>query len=376
MAEQKRDYYEVLGLTKSASTDEIKKAYRTLAKKYHPDLNKAADAAEKFKEVQEAYEVLSDPEKKNRYDQYGFAGVDENYSNGFNFNGFSSGGFDDLNDIFGSFFGSGFRGSQSSRSSNGPRRGQDKYMEMSIDFMDAVRGLSKTITLEVEEQCSQCLGSGARSKDDIKVCPKCNGRGRVLRQQQTMLGIMQSESICPDCNGTGKKIERKCPNCHGQGYVKKKIEVEVNIPAGIQSGQQLRIAGKGDRGYNGGDNGDLYIEINVIDSKQFERDGNDIYVSVSISAVDATIGCSIDVPTVYGDVELDIPAGTQPNQKFRLKGKGMKDVRSNNYGDEYVIVNIKIPSSLSRDEKDLYNQLKTIESGSKKSWSARRKRGL
>ena len=376
MAEQKRDYYEVLGLTKSASTDEIKKAYRTLAKKYHPDLNKAADAAEKFKEVQEAYEVLSDPEKKNRYDQYGFAGVDENYSNGFNFNGFSSGGFDDLNDIFGSFFGSGFRGSQSSRSSNGPRRGQDKYMEMSIDFMDAVRGLSKTITLEVEEQCSQCLGSGARSKDVIKVCPKCNGRGRILRQQQTMFGIMQSESICPDCNGTGKKIERKCPNCHGQGYVKKKIEVEVNIPAGIQSGQQLRIAGKGDRGYNGGDNGDLYIEINVIDSKQFERDGNDIYVSVSISAVDATIGCSIDVPTVYGDVELDIPAGTQPNQKFRLKGKGMKDVRSNNYGDEYVIVNIKIPSSLSRDEKDLYNQLKTIESGSKRSWSARRKRGL
>ena len=376
MAEQKRDYYEVLGLTKSASTDEIKKAYRTLAKKYHPDLNKAADAAEKFKEVQEAYEVLSDPEKKTRYDQYGFAGVDENYSNGFNFNGFSSGGFDDLNDIFGSFFGSGFRGSQSSRSSNGPRRGQDKYMEMSIDFMDAVRGLSKTITLEVEEQCSQCLGSGARSKDDIKVCPKCNGRGRILRQQQTMFGIMQSESICPDCNGTGKKIERKCPNCHGQGYVKKKIEVEVNIPAGIQSGQQLRIAGKGDRGYNGGDNGDLYIEINVIDSKQFERDGNDIYVSVSISAVDATIGCSIDVPTVYGDVELDIPAGTQPNQKFRLKGKGMKDVRSNNYGDEYVIVNIKIPSSLSRDEKDLYNQLKTIESGSKRSWSARRKRGL
>ena len=376
MAEQKRDYYEVLGLTKSASTDEIKKAYRTLAKKYHPDLNKAADAAEKFKEVQEAYEVLSDPEKKNRYDQYGFAGVDENYSNGFNFNGFSSGGFDDLNDIFGSFFGSGFRESQSSRSSNGPRRGQDKYMEMSIDFMDAVRGLSKTITLEVEEQCSQCLGSGARSKDDIKVCPKCNGRGRILRQQQTMFGIMQSESICPDCNGTGKKIERKCPNCHGQGYVKKKIEVEVNIPAGIQSGQQLRIAGKGDRGYNGGDNGDLYIEINVIDSKQFERDGNDIYVSVSISAVDATIGCSIDVPTVYGDVELDIPAGTQPNQKFRLKGKGMKDVRSNNYGDEYVIVNIKIPSSLSRDEKDLYNQLKTIESGSKRSWSARRKRGL
>ena len=247
---------------------------------------------------------------------------------------------------------------------------------MSIDFMDAVRGLSKTITLEVEEQCGQCLGSGARSKDDIKVCPKCNGRGRILRQQQTMFGIMQSESICPDCNGTGKKIERKCPNCHGQGYVKKKIEVEVNIPAGIQSGQQLRIAGKGDRGYNGGDNGDLYIEINVIDSKQFERDGNDIYVSVSISAVDATIGCSIDVPTVYGDVELDIPAGTQPNQKFRLKGKGMKDVRSNNYGDEYVIVNIKIPSSLSRDEKDLYNQLKTIESGSKRSWSARRKRGL
>ena len=366
MASQKRDYYEVLGVSKSASSDEIKKAYRTMAKKYHPDLNKEPDAAEKFKEVQEAYEVLNDPQKKSIYDQYGFAGLDQNGgTGGFDFNG---GNFSDLNDIFSSFFGDSFgRRSSSSYSSNSPRKGQDRYMELYIDFMDSIKGLTKTINLDVEEQCSECLGSGARSRDDIKICTTCSGRGRVVRQRQTMFGMMQSEEICPDCQGTGKKIAKVCPKCHGKGFTKKKIEVEVNIPAGIQSGQQLRIAGKGDRGYNGGPNGDLYIEIIVNGSSLFVRDGNDILVTVPISVMDATLGCSIDVPTVYGDVELTIPAGTQPGQKFRMRGKGVKDIRGNSYGDQYVVVDVKIPTSLNREEKQLFARLKEIETGSKKS---------
>ncbi|MDO4378543.1 MAG: molecular chaperone DnaJ [Erysipelotrichia bacterium] len=364
MANQRRDYYEILGLTKDASADDIKKAYRTLAKKYHPDLNKAPDAAEKFKEVQEAYEVLNDPSKKSMYDQYGFAGLDQQGGPGFDF---SRSGFEDLNDIFSSFFTDGFQRSSSSRNTNGPRKGQDKYMELYIDFMDSINGMKKVLNLEVEEQCSQCLGSGARSSSDIKVCPTCNGRGRVVRQRQTMFGIMQSEEVCPDCQGSGKRIEKVCPKCRGKGFTKKKIEVEVNIPAGIQSGQQLRIAGKGDRGYNGGPNGDLYIEIIVKSSPLFVREGNDILITVPISAIDATLGCKIDVPTVYGDVELTVPSGTQPNQKFRLRGKGVKDIRNNSYGDEYVVVDVKIPTSINREEKELYTKLKEIETGSKKS---------
>ncbi len=366
MASQKRDYYEVLGVSKSASSDEIKKAYRTMAKKYHPDLNKEPDAAEKFKEVQEAYEVLNDPQKKSIYDQYGFAGLDQNGgAGGFDFNG---GNFSDLNDIFSSFFGDSFgRRSSSSYNSNSPRKGQDRYMELYIDFMDSIKGLTKTINLDVEEQCSECLGSGARSRDDIKICTTCSGRGRVVRQRQTMFGMMQSEEICPDCQGTGKKIAKVCPKCRGKGFTKKKIEVEVNIPAGIQSGQQLRIAGKGDRGFNGGPNGDLYIEIIVNSSSLFVRDGNDILVTVPISVMDATLGCSIDVPTVYGDVELTIPAGTQPGQKFRMRAKGVKDIRGNGYGDQYVVVDVKIPTSLNREEKQLFARLKEIETGSKKS---------
>ncbi len=364
MADQRRDYYEILGLTKGASADEIKKAYRILAKKYHPDLNKAPDAAEKFKEVQEAYEVLNDPSKKSMYDQYGFAGLDQQGGPGFDF---SNSGFDDLNDIFSSFFTDGFQRGSSSRNTNGPRKGQDKYMELYIDFMDSINGMKKVLNLEVEEQCSQCLGSGARSSADIKVCPTCNGRGRVVRQRQTMFGIMQSEEVCPDCQGSGKKIEKVCPKCRGKGFTKKKIEVEVNIPAGIQSGQQLRIAGKGDRGYNGGPNGDLYIEVIVKSSPLFVREGNDILITVPISAIDATLGCKIDVPTVYGDVELTVPSGTQPNQKFRLRGKGVKDIRNNSYGDEYVIVDVKVPTSINREEKELYTKLKEIETGSKKS---------
>lgn len=364
----KRDYYEVLGLDKNADENAIKKAYRTLAKKYHPDLNKAPDAADKFKEIQEAYEVLSDPQKRAAYDQYGFAGVDPQQEFGAGgYEGFSNfGGFGNINDIFDQFFGgTGF--SRSSQRNSGPRKGADKIMRMSIEFMEAINGVTKNINLDVEEQCSECLGTGARSKDDIKVCNTCHGTGRVLRQQQTMFGMMQSESACPDCKGTGKRIEKVCSRCKGKGYLKKKIEVEVNIPAGIQTGQQLRIQGKGDRGIDGGPNGDLYIEVIVKDDKHFIRDGKDILISVPISAVDATLGCKVDVPTVYGDVELTIPAGTQPDQKFRLRGKGVKDTRGGLPGDQYVEIQIVIPTSVNREEKEHYEKLKALEMKSKKS---------
>ncbi len=365
----KRDYYEVLGLSKSATDAEIKKAYRTLAKKYHPDLNKSADAPEKFKEVQEAYEVLSDPQKKSLYDQYGFAGVDpQQGAGGFGgFEGFSNfGGFGDLNDIFESFMG-GMGGSSRRTRNTGPRKGDDRLVTMQIDFMEAIHGTTKTINLSVDEQCPDCLGSGARSKDDIKVCDNCHGTGRVMRQQQTMFGMMQSESACPECHGTGKKITKFCSKCKGKGYLTKKIAVDVTIPAGIQSGQQLRLAGKGERSTNGGPNGDLYVEIYVRDDKNFVRDGNDILIEVPLSIVDATLGCTVDVPTVYGDVSLSIPAGTQPGQKLRLRSKGVKDPRTGMQGDQYVIVKIVVPSSVSREEKQLYEQLRDIEKKQKKS---------
>lgn len=363
----KRDYYEVLGLSKDANEEQIKKAYRTLAKKYHPDLNKDADAPEKFKEVQEAYEVLSDPQKRSTYDQYGFAGLDDQGFN-FNFNGFGSAADFGFGDIFDSIFGGGMgsMGRGRSQSANGPRKGEDSYLQMRISFMDAINGLSKIISLDVEEQCPDCLGSGARSKDDIKVCPTCKGTGRVVRSTNMFGMAMQSQSTCPDCRGTGKKIVKPCSKCHGSGYVRKKVEVDLTIPAGIQSGQQLRIAGKGNKGYNGGPNGDLYVEVIVDQDKHFVRDGDDILIEVPLSAVDATLGCKIDVPTVYGDVELTVPAGTQPGQKFRLRGKGVKNIRSGYYGDQYVIIDVVIPSSLTREEKDLYGKLKSVESKGKK----------
>lgn len=364
MSNNKRDYYEVLGLSKGASEQEIKKAYRSLAKKYHPDMNKSADAEAKFKEINEAYEVLSDPQKKATYDQYGHAGMD-----GAGFGGFGGADFGDINDIFGSFFGgSGFGGfSSGRRSNNGPRRGQDRYMQMRISFLDAIFGKTETIKIDVEETCPDCQGSGAHSKDDIKVCSHCNGTGTVVTQQRTAFGVFQSQGVCPDCGGTGKTILKKCSRCNGKGYEKKKVEVEVKIPAGIQSGQQLRVPNRGERGINGGNNGDLFIEIIVSRHDFFNREGKNIYINIPISSVDATLGCTLDVPTVYGDVELTIPAGTQNNTQFRLKGKGVKDLRGGEQGDQYVQVNIEIPKKLSKEEKELYEKLRTIAKKNKES---------
>ena len=350
---EKRDYYEVLGLQKGATDAEIKKAYRQMAKKYHPDVNKEPGAEEKFKEVNEAYEVLSDPQKKANYDQFGHAGMDGAFGGG-GFGGFSD--FGDINDIFGSFFG----GGSSRRQSNGPRKGNDRFMQMRIDFMEAINGITEEITVEVDEQCSECLGSGAKTKSDVQVCPRCNGSGQVQTQNRTPFGVFMSTSACPDCQGTGKKILNKCPKCNGKGYEHKRVKLEIKIPAGIQSGQQIRVSGKGERGINGGPNGDLYIEILVNRHESFIRDGNDIRVIVPISAVEATLGCKVDVPTVYGDVELTIPAGTQHGTQFRMRGKGVKTARGE--GDQYVEVQIVIPKKVSREEYKHYEKLRELES--------------
>lgn len=358
---EKRDYYEVLGVSKSATPDEIKKAYRKLAMKYHPDRNHEPGAEDKFKEINEAYEVLSDEKKRATYDQFGHAGMDGAFGQG---GGFSQGftDFGDLGDIFGSFFGGGFGGGGSRRSSNQPRQGQDRYMQMRIDFMDSIFGKTETISLDVDETCKHCNGSGAESPSDVQTCPTCHGSGYVMSQQRTPFGVIQQQSVCPDCHGTGKKVTRACSHCHGKGYEHRRVKLDIKIPAGIQSGQQIRIPGKGERGTNGGPNGDLYIEIMVTPHPTFKREDNNIFIKVPISSIDATIGCTIQVPTVYGDVELKIPEGTQPNTKFRLKGKGVKS--RSGQGDEFLEVQVEIPRKVSRRERELYEELKSGQSES------------
>ena len=355
----KRDYYDVLGLSKGASEDEIKKAYRKLAKQYHPDINKSPDAEAKFKEINEAYEVLSDSQKRSNYDQFGFDGIDPN---GFG-QGFSNFNMDDLGDIFSNFMGgmgggfSGFNfGGRGSRRT-GPMKGENRYMSMDIDFLDAVHGVSKTININVDKKCEHCDGTGAQSKSDIEKCPTCRGSGVTMRQSRTPFGVIQQQGVCPDCRGTGKRIKKVCPHCGGSGYNNVKEKVEVNIPAGISSGQQVRVQGYGERGENGGPNGDLYIEIRVKPHKYFIREDDDIYIRVPISSIDATLGATIDVPTPYGDVELNIPAGSQPNSKLRIKGYGVKNLRSSSKGDMYVELEVTIPTKLSKEEKELYQKL-------------------
>ncbi len=354
----KRDYYDVLGLDKNATQEEIKKTYRVLAKKYHPDLNKAANAEEKFKEVQEAYEILSDESKKDLYDRYGHAGVDPSAAGmgggygGFNFNEF------DVGDIFSSFFGGGGRTSTPRTSA---MQGEDRYLQMEISFMDSVFGVKKVISINLDEKCTSCGGSGAAKPKDIQKCNNCNGTGQVRTQQKTMFGAFETNTTCPYCSGKGTVIKNKCETCKGEGYVRNKVNVDVNIPAGIASGQQLRLSGKGERGRNKGPNGDLYIEIVVSKHKHFQRKGNDIYIDIPISYVDAVLGCKIDVPTVHGDVEIDIPSGIQNAQQLRIKGKGIKDLKSTSVGDQYVVLDIKVPTKVSKEEKELYTKLRELE---------------
>ena len=359
---EKRDYYEVLGVSKGASDDEIKRAYRKLAKKYHPDLNKEPDAAEKFKEVNEAYEILSDPQKRQSYDQFGFAGTDPNGFGGFN----GASGFGGFDDIFSSFFGgSGFSGASGfggqTRTSRGPQKGNDRFMRMSVSFMDACFGKTETVNLTVDEPCPHCHGTGAETPNDVVTCPDCHGSGVVDMIQSTMFGRIRTQSECPKCHGSGKYIRKACHVCGGSGYERKRSSVDIKIPAGISSGQQMRVAGKGERGVNGGPNGDLYIEINVEPHQYFTRNGKDILLDIPVSAVDATLGTTIEVPTVYGDVSMKIPQGTQDGARLRLKGKGVVDIKSGKQGDQLYTVRIKIDTELSRKEKELYQQLQALQ---------------
>ena len=362
----KRDYYEVLGVSKSASDDEIKKAYRSLAKKYHPDINKEEGAEARFKEIGEAYSVLSDAQKRAAYDRYGHSAVDGSAPGAGGFNGGFQGGFGfediDLGDIFGSFFGGGARG-RGSQTSSSPRQGADRYIQLNIDFLDSIFGKKVTIPFTYDEVCSSCNGTGAKSSSDFITCPTCNGRGRIVTEQRTILGIMRNETTCNQCKGKGKVVKEKCSTCNGSGYNKKKTDLEITVPAGISSGQQLRVAGKGEKGLNGGPNGDLYIEIQVKKHDVFERRGRDIYVELEISSLDAILGTKIEVPTVYGNVELTIPEGSQYGDILKLKGKGVKDVRSSSTGDQYVTLKVINPKKLSKEEKELYTKLRSLQGG-------------
>lgn len=354
----KRDYYEVLGVKKNATKDEIKSAYRKLAKTYHPD-NKETGNEAKFKEVQEAYDVLYDDNKRSAYDQFGHAAFEQAGGNpGANpfqggFGGFGEGV--DLGDIFSSFFGG---GSRRSASRNDPRRGNDMIQRVKIDFMDAINGRDIEITLDHDETCPSCKGTGAKSPSDIKTCTNCNGRGYVRIQRQSLLGAIMSEETCPSCGGSGKTIANKCPDCGGKGYQRKRVKMPVHIPAGINSGQQIRKQGYGERGYNGGPNGDLYVEIIVKEHPNFQRDGNNIHIEIPLDFVDACLGVKVDVPTVYGEMSLTIPAGTQPGQVLRMKGCGVKDLRTAKPGDQFVHLNIKVPTSLSKEQKELLTKFK------------------
>ncbi len=352
---EKRDLYQVLGIKKGATKDEIKSAYRKLAKTYHPD-NHETGNAEKFKEVQEAYDILYDDQKRSAYDQFGFAafeqGAGQPGSNPFE-GGFGFGQDMDLNDIFSQFFGGGRR---SSRTNAGPRRGNDAIVRVKVDFMDTINGRDIEIPLTVDETCTACKGTGAKTANDIKTCSHCGGQGYVRVQRRSLFGMVEQQETCPYCNGKGKIITSSCPNCGGKGYNRVKKNIKVHIIAGINNGQQIRVQGMGERGINGGQNGDLFVEVNVKPHPYFKRDGNDIHLTVPLDFVDAILGTSVDVPTVYGEASLVIPAGTQPGQIFRMRGQGVKDLRSGRPGDQYVHLDIKMPTNLNKQQKDLLTQ--------------------
>jgi len=376
----KRDYYDVLGISKNADASEIKKAYRKMAKKYHPDANDSHDAEDKFKEVQEAYEVLGDESKKATYDQFGHAAFDQNGGQsgfggfgGFSgFGGQSAGGFEDMfGDIFSSFFGG---GSSSQARANRPTKGADRVINITIDFMEAVHGVKKEFEISFDKECEHCHGSGAENPNDVTTCPTCNGQGVVQQAVRTPLGTMMQTSECPDCHGTGKKVTNPCKECGGKGYNTVKEKIDITIPAGVSTGQSLRVGGRGERGINGGPYGDLYVEITVKPHKYFVREGNDIILSVPISFVDAALGVTIDVPTIHGDVTLKIPEGTQPKAKLKLKGKGVPSLRSKEFGDQYVVVDVKTPTKLNKEEKELLTKLRDVEVKKENSLSSRLKK--
>lgn len=351
MADSKRDYYEVLGIAKGASEDEIKKAYRQMAKKYHPDLNPGDKEAEaRFKEVNEAYEVLSDAQKKARYDQYGHAGVDPNFGAG-GYQGYGFDGMDiDLGDIFSSFFGGG--GSRRSNP-NAPRRGTDVSASVVISFEEAARGCKKQVDVRLVDTCSDCRGSGAAKGSAPQTCPVCNGTGQERRQQRTPFGVIQTQSVCSRCRGKGKIIDKPCPTCSGTGQVRRPSSVGINIPAGIADGQVITIRGKGNAGTNGGPAGDLEIQVAVRPHPVFEREGYDIHCELPLTFTQMALGAEVQVPTLDGNEPYTIREGTQPGETFRLKGKGFPYINGRGRGDEVVRVTVEVPKNLTSEQKKL-----------------------
>lgn len=345
----KRDYYEVLGVSKNASEDELKKAYRKLAKKYHPDLNPGDKEAEsKFKEANEAYAVLSDAEKRKNYDQYGHAGVD-----GQGFGGFGGAGFDiDLDDLFGSFFGGGFGGSRQRR--NGPQRGANLKYRMNLDFMEAAFGVEREISIKKEDLCDTCHGTGTKDGSAPDQCSTCHGTGQVNQRQQTMFGAVMTSRPCPTCGGKGTVVKDPCNSCGGNGRVQKTKSLSVKVPAGINEGEMLTARGEGEPGSNGGPYGDLYIEIHIRPHPVFTREGYHTYCEVPITFAQAAIGAEIEVPTIDGPYKHSLKEGTQPGDIFTIKGKGIPYInRSNMRGDHRFKVILEVPSHLSDEQKDL-----------------------
>lgn len=349
----KKDYYEVLGVEKTASADEIKSAFRKLAKKYHPDVSKEENAAEKFKEAQEAYAVLSDPEKRKQYDQFGHNAFN---NNGSGFSGFEGFDFGNMSDIFDDLFGGmGFSSSRSrTKKTNSPRKGNDILYRMTIDFDEAVFGTKKDIKIDIEENCPKCDGTGGFNQ---KICSECHGSGTATQEQRTIFGSFLSKTTCPYCHGSGSTFEKTCDECHGKGKVTNRKTITITIPAGIDSENRLRIAGKGGAGTNGGSNGDLYIEFTVREHEYYHREDDDVYIELPLTITEATLGAKKDVPTLYGKVELTIPAGTQNGEKMRLRGKGIENVNTKKKGDMYVITKVIIPEKLTREQKKLFEEL-------------------
>ena len=350
---EKRDYYEVLGVSKNASEDEIKRAYKKLARKYHPDMNPGdKEAEEKFKEVNEANEVLSNPEKKAKYDQFGFAGVDPNYGAGQGgYGGAGDFDFGDLGDIFGSFFGGGFGGG-GRRNPNAPQRGESIRASLSVEFTEAAFGCEKSITIDRSEQCPTCKGKGCAPGTTPEVCTQCHGTGTVTQAQRTPFGMMQSQTVCPKCRGRGQIIHQPCPDCRGAGAVRKRRTIQVNIPAGIDNGQTISLRGQGHSGKNGGPAGDLLITVMVRPHEIFRRDGTAVFCEAPITFTQAVLGGTLEIPTIDGKVKYDIPEGTQTGTVFRLRGKGIPVLNGRGRGDQYVTVNIETPRNLNREQKE------------------------
>lgn len=346
----KRDYYEVLGVSKDASQDDIKKAYRNLAKKYHPDVSTEPNATEKFAEIQVAYDCLSDPSKRENYDRFGTEDPTNGFAGGAGADGFGGFGFED---IFSSIFG----GGQRQRNPNGPMRGRDIVVDVTLTFEEAAFGVKKPINISRYEECSHCHGSGAESPSDVSTCGRCHGTGRVVVETATFLGRMRSESACPECHGRGKKVRKSCHECGGSGKVKKNKTITVNVMAGINDEQTMRLSGEGEVGTNGGPKGDLLIRVTVKPHEIFVRDGNDIHLELPITFSQAALGANIEIRTLQGMANLKIPAGTQSGTKFKMSGKGIVNKITNRTGNQIVTVKVITPTNLSSKQKDIFQEL-------------------